>query len=74
MEFKSFFSYKDYIKEYKPMATSFARLRYRRVATIKDLDEGKNYWANSIIQSKTESGKNIDKLYKSLSHNSKLIF
>ncbi len=45
------------------MATAFARLRYKRVATIKDLDEGKNYWANSIIQSKPESGENIDKLY-----------
>lgn len=116
VEFKNFFSYKDYIKEYKPMATAyildallyqpeipvkyekrienamyfvldyvldsdeipcfldigsvipkmataFARLRYKRVATIKDLDEGKNHWANSITQSKPESGEKIDKLY-----------
>ncbi|MGB9929143.1 MAG: hypothetical protein ACPK85_12195 [Methanosarcina sp.] len=116
VEFKNFFSYKDYMEQYRPMATAymmdallyqpfippkyekrieesmyyvvdfildreetpcfldlgsvvpkmataFARLKYKKVATIKDLDEGKNFWANSLSQSKADSKENIDKIY-----------
>lgn len=126
VEFKNFFSYKDYMEEYQPMATAYmmdallyqpfippkyekrieeamyyvvdfvldkeetpclldlgttvpkmataiARLNYKKVATVKELDKGKNYWANSLSQSKAESSEKIEKLY-SIKEKDKILF